>query len=296
MMRITLSATCLLAILHSCSTGRADDLIGGNGNGSANPGALVRINDVTGAGVIIGDPVTPGGLTGLAVNGSGTVFGSTVLAGASELVTIDATNGTLLSTIGTITVAGLPISIGDLSFQPGTGILFGIRSNAGGGGGLLYTINTSTAVATLVGDTGAGAGGGIAFAPDGTLYQTAYNSGGDFFSLNTLNPADASRLGTVAINFYFDGLAVRADGTLFVVPGGSSDDALYTLDPITGQETFIGNTGVGSTSDLDFLASVPEPTSIAFAGITLVTAAGIAYRRRCRQQKDQARDCSKRRR
>jgi hypothetical protein len=125
-------------------------------------------------------------------------------------------------------------------------------------------------VATFVGDTGAGAAGGIAFTPGGTLYQAAYNSLLDFFSLNTLSPADASRLATVAIGFYVDGLAVRpGDGTIFATPGNS--DEIHTLDPITGLETFVGSTGAGSPGDLAFRpAPVPEPGSPMLLGIVVL--------------------------
>jgi len=155
-----------------------------------------------------------------------------------------------------VNVRGLhPISIGDLAFQPGTGTLFGVHSNTdgAGGGGQLYTINTSTGAATFVGNTGGGANGGIAFAPNGTFYQTGYNSNFDFTSLNVINPADAGRISTVAINTYYDGLGVRSDGTIFATPGNS--DGIFTIDPFTGAATSIGNTGVGSPSDLAFLAA-----------------------------------------
>ena len=85
--------------------------------------------------------------------------------------------------MGTIPPApgGPTIPIGDLAIQPGTGALFAVRSNAGGpGAGKLYAIDKATAVATLIGSTGSSVGGAIAFAPDGTLYQTAFNGPDDF--------------------------------------------------------------------------------------------------------------------
>src|SRR5262249_39778135 len=157
-------------------------------------------------------------------------FGSTIRTsgGTSQLVRLNPDTGVLLSTIGPITdgVGGPAISIGDLAMQPGTNTLFGIRSNADGQGraGRLYTIDKTTGVATFIGSTGSAAGGGIAFAPDGTLYQTAYNSGFDFTSLNQLNPTNAARISTVRVPFYFDGLGIRpTDGVIFAAAGGSSD-------------------------------------------------------------------------
>ncbi len=261
----------------------ADDLYGGVGRGSGvNAGGLLRISDVNGSGVLIGNPVGPLGLNGISFNGAGQLFGSTIAGGGSTstLVQIDPGTGGLINTVGSITDAGNPISIGDLAFQPGTGVLFGVRSNTdgAGSGGFLYTINTATGVATFVGDTGGGAGGGIAFAPDGTLYQTGYNSSFDFTSLNVINSADASRVSTVAVNTYFDGLAVRADGTLFASGGGPIED-IFVIDPITGGVTSIGLTGAGAASDLAFLAAVPEPSTFVLIGLGVAGAWGYRWRR-----------------
>jgi len=245
----------------------ADVLYGGNGNQGANPGGLTVINQTNGSSALVGDPVTPGGLSGVAFNGSGQLFGSAIngAGSTSSLVLINPDTGGLVSTVGPIHAGATNISIGDLAFQPVTGVLFGIRSNAdlGAQGGLLYTINTTTGAATLVGNTAAGAGGGIAFAKNGTLYQAAYNNNFDFPSLNTLNPNDASRLATLPINAFFDGLAVRSDGTIFATPSGSNS-GLFTINPLTGQTTLLGNGNAGSPSDLDFREDpvVPEPVSV----------------------------------
>src|SRR5262245_45762318 len=233
-------------------------LFGGVGNGAgAAAGQLLSINQTTAASTVVGDPVTPGGLTGLVYDSSSGVFlGSTINGGVSTLVRINPDTGALISTVGTITngPGGPTLSIGDLAIQPGTNTLFGISSNAGSAGGLLYTINKASGVATLVGNTGSGAGGGIAFAPDGSLYQTAFNNGFDFVSLNTIDPTTAARLSTVPLSTYFDGPAIRpTDGTFFAALGGS-DTTISTINPTPGAATLIGNTSA-STSDLAFRPS-----------------------------------------
>src|SRR5262249_12721220 len=136
-------------------------LYGGNGNAGINTGSLVTLNQATAAGTFIADTIEPGGLTGLAYDAATDPFlGSTIRypsgQASSVLVRIDPNTGALLSAIGAITAGpgGPAISIGDLAIQPGTGILYGVRSNAGGGGGLLYTIDKTTGVATFVGNTG----------------------------------------------------------------------------------------------------------------------------------------------
>src|SRR5206468_5855302 len=238
-------------------------MYGGNGNGE-NPGALVIINQTNGTGTIVGTPVAGVGLSGIAFHPDGRLFASTIagFGTTSTLIQVNPDTGGLIATIGPITDNGTPISIGDLSFQPGTGVLYGIRSGADrlDGDGFLYTINISTAVATFIGNTGTCFGGGLGFAPDGTLYQLAYASCFDFTSLNTISPADAHRINTVPVDHGYDGLGVRpSDGTLFAAIGAV--DGIYTIDPVTGLSTFIGTTGTGKVSDIDFrLQGCPSPT------------------------------------
>ena len=138
-------------------------------------------------------------------------------------------------------------------------------------GGWLYTINISTGAATFIGDTcggscgpGACGSGGIAFAPNGTLYQIAFSDCSVTAALNTISPVDAHRISSVnlPVNSSYDGLGVRPDGTLFADLAGT--DQIYTIDPVTGARTFIGDTGTGSVSDIAFrlqgvCASLPRP-------------------------------------
>jgi hypothetical protein len=229
--------------LTPCPTG---DMYGGSPGG-----ALIIINQTDGTGRVVGTPNTAVGLTGIAFDATGRLFAST-RGVTSTLIQLNPDTGALISTIGPIKVGGIPISIGDLGFQPGTGALFGIRSNADGAqaGGQLFKVDVITAAATLVGDTGAGASGGITFAPDGMLYQAAYNSSFDFPSLNTIDPSNAHRLRTVALTNFYDGLGIRpSDGILFATLGGS--DTVFTINADTGGESFIGQTGLG-VSDVDF--------------------------------------------
>jgi len=111
------------------------DMIGVEGNGSpGTPGALNIVDQIDGSLTFVGDPITPRGLSGIAIDSSGTVFGSVVGGNnPSDLVIIDPDNGNLLSTVGTITdLSGTQVSIGDLTVQPGTDILFGMGSNSAG--------------------------------------------------------------------------------------------------------------------------------------------------------------------
>lgn len=167
-----------------------------------------------------------------------------------------------------------------LTVQPGTGVLYGIRgpNDQLGGQGRLYTIDKNTGLATLVGDTG-DFFGSIAFAPDGTLYMSSadLDQMGNLINieLKTLNPANASTVSMVATQNFFGALGIRPDGTIF---GGTGDTAqIFTINPVTGAQTLVGSTGQNFVGDIDF--QTPEPGTLALFGTGLAALAGRIRRK-----------------
>jgi hypothetical protein len=150
---------------------------------------------------------------------------------------------------------------------------FGIRgpNDQLGGQGKLYTINKTTGLATLIGDTG-DFFGAIAFAQNGTLYMSAADLDpitGSLINigLKRLNPANAATLSFVGTTDFFRALAVRPeDGVIF---GDNGDFAqLFTINANTGAETLIGSTGRNFVGDLAF-SPVPEPETVAVVSTVL---------------------------
>jgi hypothetical protein len=245
--------------------------LGGHNNAdSTNDGALAIVNQGTGAVTIVGHPSATPPITrlpGLAFEPAGNLYAATLTpAGGfpppsgprtSNLIALNPSNAALLSSVAIVKGAGGPaLSIADLAVQPGTNTLFGVTNPDGpaGGPGELYSINPGTGVATLIGNTGYFFNA-IAFAPDGTLYASVGNL--DFATGMTIDkafakidPATAATISSVTTAHFFGALAVRSDGTIF---GGTGDQhQLYTINPTTGAETLIGDTGTTFIGDLAF--------------------------------------------
>jgi len=255
-----------VSVVRPVAAAGQTDLYGGIGRGSPlNPGAVITINQDTGAGALVGHPDSVPGLSGLVFDISGTLYGTTIsgMIGTgrfSELVRIDPRTGEQIGAAVTITANNLPISITDLALQPGTNTLYGTSISEDDFINSIYTIDPATGVATLIGRTGV-IGATIAFGPDGTLYQTSaiFDDVGFVAGyLNTLDPETGAVL-TTSDPFtteHVGGLAVRpTDGIIFA--SGGDAGRLWTLSP-SGTQTFLGLTNVGGVGDLAF---TPLPTS-----------------------------------
>jgi hypothetical protein len=271
----------LSSLLVTAPAGKAGPILyAGVGNsGSSSTGAadgdLVILNQTNAAATLVGQPANVG-ITGLAFNSLGELWGSAAANRTGATPFLEHINRLTGAQIGSVALtASGPLVIGDLSFQPGTDVLFGIST-----GGFLFTINTATGVATLVGDTGTGRTGGLAFAPNGTLYLAGAPS-----DLYTLSPTTGAVLSIVAVtdantqtSFFMDGLGIRpTDGVLFA--NQAAVNAVYTIDPATGFVTSVGSVSTGKVSDLAFF-DTPEAGSWALMSAGLLTLAGLRRPRR----------------
>lgn len=201
------------------------------------------------------------------------------------LVSINPATG-LVTRIGDI---GFYVYEGDLSFQPGTGVLYACQSV--NHVGTLYTINTATGAGTVINSTmSIDDASGMAFAPDGSLYILDTGAGGTSnppAELHKLDPTTGGILSTITTNLSLGNTAgMEFDpqtGALYVGDGDLyGTNSLYTLDIQTGVFTLVGPTGIpGGTVNmgggLAGLVIVPEPTTIMLLGLGLLV--GVVRRR-----------------
>jgi hypothetical protein len=235
------------------------------GEGSANVGALVIVDQATAAFTVVGSPIPGTRLSGVAFDASGALYGSTEGTAlppiTSTLIQIDPDTGSLISTVGPITdgPGGPAIGIADLAVQPGTDVLFGVRAPTDllGGGGKIYTIDKATAVATFVGRP-PDRRGSIAFTPGGTFYESAFTpppAPPAPPKLFTLDPTTAGVITSVPTADQYGAIASRPTDSVLYVSNGAEGD-IQTLDPTTGIATEVGNTSPTLIAGLSFRSCV----------------------------------------
>jgi hypothetical protein len=241
---------------------RATALYSVNGTGSsAGPGGLGVLDPTTFAGVPIA--VFSRGANGITFTQDGRCWATTggIGGGSSTLHELDVSTGTSLSS------TPLGITVCDLTTQPSTGKIFALEV----GTGVLVTIDELTGIVTPIGANGVQNYGGLAFAPDGTLYLISSTVANPI--LLTLDPATGAALSTISygpINGLC-GLEVRSDGVLLATRGAfAGGDAIVQVDPVTGTSTIIGTTGIGTPSDIAFDAATCQ-LDLGFGGPGLTT-------------------------
>lgn len=229
----------------------------GDGSLISTQGALI---DASGAGY---------GLTGMVFSG-GLLYGSTSNASptnAAHLVTINPLNGAVTD-IGAFAMGG---TMSDLTVK--NGIIYGWQSS---GNHDLYTVNTITGAATIVGSSGnpGFGGGGLAADSAGNMFvspnfQSGGGTNGNFYSVN-------SGTGAITLIGAHSGNTIGAinamqfiGSTLYGMESNRSSPALTKLTAIntaTGAVTELGNS-IDNLDAIAFSNPVPEPASFAVLGL-----------------------------
>lgn len=181
-------------------------------------GNLGEVNVTSGKVRVIGNTGTV--LTDIAFDPAGRLFGLSF----SDLYSVDpqTANATLIGPHG--------ISCGNALEFSNNGTLFA----AGCGTSLLFTIDTTTGVATALGDIGFASQGDLAF-NGASLYLVASNS---LVRIDLSNGAAGTPVGLIGSNAVF-GLDTDSNGQLLAFSGTD----VLSVDTSTGKGTFIFNCG-----------------------------------------------------
>lgn len=261
----------VIAALAACglaaSASSADILYASTGGiNGAGGGLIYRIDTVAQTAAQVGDTGFDR-VGGLDFDAGGTLYcvagGS---AGPGTLMTFDLGSG-LTSVIGSIN--GMQ-GVDAIAFD-GAGTLWGGGWN--GSNGDLVTIDPSTGdILTATGMSGSGNAfvAGLAFGPGGTLYGSRGNAGGRADDIVTIDTGSGVQTPLGAMEFVISDLAYGLSGTLY---GSGTDGSLYSINPVTGEKTFLFHTGISQLSGLTSV--IPAPGSI-----SLLALGALACRRR----------------
>jgi hypothetical protein len=241
---------------------------------------LYIIDPATGAGTVVGDMGV--GVNALAMHPvTGVLYGATSSPASptidfASLVTINTTTGAATS-VGSFVLPRFT-TLGDLAFNPLTGVLYGWSTESGGD---LYTVNLATGAATKVGESNVSVSGdALASNGAGILYLAGEGTKG---ALRTVDKTTGLTTAVATLSG-FDICGCPHGESIFALAFNGStlygvtsvSDELITINVTTGVITDIGP-AVGPDVGIEGIAftnqvadHVPEPAGL------ILTLSGVA--------------------
>jgi hypothetical protein len=246
---------------------------------------LLKIDLESGVGTVIGGGMGFSDVDGLAFSASGLLYG--VDDDTNKLLSIDITTG-VATAVGSLQTPG-STSFNDMGLAFIGNTLY-MSSTTSSGVGSLFTVNTSTGAASLVGNFGGSLKVRSLGAYGGVLY--GWSNVDTLVTLNTTTGAATTKgsFGLHPVTIGQDGMDVDpATGTIWSI--AEVEGRTYTLDALTGAATIRATTltcsGVlcksqGGFNSLAIAGAVPEAHAgaMVLAGLGV---AGVVLRRRTRQ-------------
>ncbi|MBI5435068.1 MAG: hypothetical protein HZA52_19695 [Planctomycetes bacterium] len=236
---------------------RASEILYGSGGGPF-LSAIYAFDTTTGEATLVWDiPWFYAYAGGLAYDPSTddfyTIAATVADPGTSRLVRIGRSTGVI--TEYPLMSTSLSFTGGGLALHPTTGVLYATGLNGFQSSGL-FTIDKTSGAPTLIGQCGgqccvAPFGfnmNGLGFRDDGTLFANGFTLSDPDSHLFTIDLSTglATEVGPhgvlVGRQLAYSDLAFRADGTLFSMGSiTASASGLYTVDPLTGNATLVGD-------------------------------------------------------
>lgn len=232
--------------------------------------ATPNVFNVIGATGVVSNPTFANGLEW---NGTGTNLYMSVASATNFLYDINPATGAATNPRGSGLVG--TDTIGDLSYDRFSNRMLGIGTpGTAGGGARLYSINTTTGVATNLGSIGGFTEGftvSLAVRPsDGLIFAHGIETD-RWYTINpgTLAATALPPLG-VDTNFgqgaSFDPVTGNLYHAILTTTGGNQS-RLATIDTVTGLPTFIGTMGASGLNQVGDIAFVPAPGALALLGL-----------------------------
>jgi hypothetical protein len=165
-------------------------------------------------------------------------------ASTGTLETFDAASPGTPTTIGNL---GVLADFGGLAYDSNNNTLYlvdGFGDDITTTHSSLYSVNTTTGLATLIGSTGLADVTGLTYdSANNTLYAAQDVGGAPLVSLNiTTGAATAIGTGIAADNLAYD----STNGVLYGWLDCLGCSSLYSINPSTGAQTLLSNTGLDS--------------------------------------------------
>ena len=172
-----------------------------------------------------------------------------------------------------------PDNMVSIAFDPVSGNLYGTTSvGFGAPFEALYQIDPATGNSTFIGRIGFDNVFALAFDQGGHLFGIA-DTTDQFISINTAT-GNGALIANLPLGFSFDIASRPEDDKMFLADSGTF--SLYTIDTATGNPTLVGpyidNQNIVGLA----FSAIPEPSSLAGAGVLAMLAVGSHLWRRRR--------------
>lgn len=164
------------------------------------------------------------------------------------------------------TTTGATTLVGTHGISGGNALVFGTDGTlyaAGFAASGLFTIDTATGVASLIGSSSLLSNSADLAFNQGQMFMS--NTLNQLVKVDTSTPANSSFVGNIGFSNVW-GIATADDGSLY----GAGNTTIIKIDPTTGAGTFLRNYGGGALGQAygtafitEAIPAIPEPSSVA---------------------------------